>query len=100
KQKVHFWAMCFCSLMWMTPNGQAVMQSRQPLQAGSLMYTVSNSVRRMAPVGQTSRHGALTQCLHTSDIISHAAELRLGSSLNCSMNLTCRQFTSEKLRVL
>ncbi len=84
--------------MWMTPNGQAVTQSRQPLQAGSLMNTVSKRVRRMAPVGQTSRHGALTQCLQTSDIISQAMFLRSGSAT--SMNLTCRQLTSEKPRVL
>ena len=87
-------------LMWMTPNGQALTQSRQPLQAGPWMYTVSNSVRMIAPVGQTSRHGAWTQCLHTSDIISQAAWLRSGSVLNCSMNLTCRQLTSEKEPVL
>src|ERR1700732_4407171 len=54
----------------------------------------------MALVGQTSRHGAFTQCLHTSDIMSQAAEVRFGSGLNCSMNLTCRQFTSDRLTVL
>src|SRR6266571_3475817 len=45
------------SLMWITPKGQAEMQSRQPLHAGVLMNTVSNSVRRIAPVGQTSTRG-------------------------------------------
>src|SRR5260370_36242181 len=99
-QTVDFCATSFLGslLMWMTPNGHAEMQSRQPLHAGPLIYTVSNSVRRIAPVGHTSRHGASWQCLQTSDIMSQAASLR--SSLNCSMNLTCRQFTSEKLRVL
>ena len=74
------------------------MQSRQPLQTGSWMYTVSNSVRTIDPVGQTSRQGAFTQCLHTSDIISQRPCDRSG--LNCSMNLTCRQSTSESDTVL
>ena len=30
-------AMCFSAETWITPNGQAAMQSRQPLQAGSWM---------------------------------------------------------------
>src|SRR5947209_20636655 len=83
----------------MTPKGHADTQSRQPLQVGSLMKTVSNSVRRMAPVGQTSRHGALTQCLHTSDIISQAT--RLGPSRSgFSMNLTSPPLNSEHMPVL
>src|SRR5262249_23074041 len=82
EENVHFWAMCSSALTWITPNGQAVMQSRQPLHTGSWMYTVSNSVRTIDPVGHTSRHGAFTQCLHTSDIISQRAWLRSG--LNCS----------------
>jgi hypothetical protein len=48
------------------------MQSRQPLQTSGWMKTVSNSVRMIAPVGQTSRQLACVQCLHTSDIISQA----------------------------
>ena len=35
------------------------------------MTTVPNSVRKIAPVGQTSRHAACVQCLHTSELISH-----------------------------
>ena len=59
---------------------------------------MSNSVRMIAPVGQTSRHGALTQCLHTSDIISQAVSVRSG--LICSMNLTCRQLLAVSEPVL
>src|SRR5678815_5659839 len=48
------------------------MQSRQPLQTSGWMYTVSNSVRMMALVGQTSMQLACEQCLHTSLIMLHA----------------------------
>ena len=74
------------------------MQSRQPLQASDWMTTVSNSVRMIAPVGHTSRHAACTQCLHTSLISSQRPSLR--SSVNCSMNLTWRQWMPSSLRVL
>src|SRR6266545_4099148 len=82
----------------MTPNGQAAIQSRQPVQTSDWITTVSNSVRMIAPVGQTSRQGALTQCLQTSDIISQAVSVRSG--LNCSMNLTWRQLFAESDPVL
>ena len=50
---------------------------------------MSNSVRMMAPVGQTSMQLACVQCLHTSDIISHALPWPAadGSSGTRSMNL-------------
>src|SRR5215510_12840393 len=54
----------------MTPNGQAAMQSRQPLHASDWITTVSNSVRMIAPVGHTSMQPAFTQCLQTSLIMS------------------------------
>src|SRR5215216_7328273 len=84
--------------MSITPKGQAAMQARQPLQVSDWMTTVSNSVRMIAPVGQTSRHGALTQCLQTSDIISQAVSVR--SESICSMNLTCRQLLAVSEPVL
>src|SRR5882672_9049477 len=62
------------------------------------MTTVSNSVRMIAPVGQTSRQAAWTQCLHTSLISSHRPSFR--SSANCSTNLTWRQWMPSSLRVL
>src|SRR2546425_10822635 len=46
------------------------MQYPHPLQTSGCTYTVSNSVRTMAPVGQLSRQPARWQCLETSDIIS------------------------------
>src|SRR6476661_56916 len=52
----------------------------------------------IAPVGQTSRQGAFTQCLQTSDIISQAVSVRSG--LICSMNLTCRQLLAVSEPVL
>ena len=67
--------------MPMTPNGQAAMQSRQPLQASDWITTVSNSVRMIAPVGHTSRQAAWTQCLHTSLIISQRPSIRVVGEL-------------------
>ena len=67
--------------MSITPNGQAAMQSRQPLQASDWITTVSNSVRMIAPVGQTSRQGALTQCLQTSLIMSQRPSCRSSREL-------------------
>src|SRR2546428_10796741 len=66
------------------------MQSRHPLQTSCWMKTVSNSVRTMASVGQTSKQLALAQCLQTSDIIDQAIGLA-GLLVVCSMNRTCRQ---------
>jgi hypothetical protein len=81
---VHFIAVRETGLISMTPKGQAAMQSRQPLQTSAWMTTVSYSVRMMAPVGQTSRQPAWTQCLQTSLIKSQRPPTR--SSGNCSMN--------------
>ncbi len=66
------------------------------------MYTVSNSVRMIASVGQTSRQLACVQCLHTSDIISQALPWPTVdvSSGTRSMNWTCRQFWASRLLVL
>jgi len=83
--------------MSITPKGQAAMQARQPLHTSDWITTVSNSVRMIAPVGQTSRHPAWTQCLHTSLIISQRP---LYGPSNCSMNLTCRQCVPSSFLVL
>src|SRR5438876_5962941 len=92
----------------MTPYGHAEMQLRQPLETSCWMKTVSNSVRVMAPVGQTSRQLAFLQCLPTSLIISQACRPAMGVgctsvprlSGTCSMNCTCRQFCASSWRVL
>src|SRR5438309_7007268 len=84
------------------------MQFRQPLQTSCWMKTVSNSVRMMALVGQTSMHDACWQCLQTSDIISQACPppVAAGCSIwfpafgRCSMNFTCRQFWASSWPVL
>src|SRR5437867_132515 len=72
------------------------------------MKTVSNSVRVMAPGGQTSRQLAFLQCLQTSLIISQACPPAMGVgctsvprlSGTCSMNCTCRQFCASSWPVL
>src|SRR5438105_4510209 len=66
------------SRLEMTPNGHAVTQYPQPLQTSSWITTVPNSVRKIAPVGQTSRQPACVQCLQTSDSISHRKSCLLG----------------------
>src|SRR2546426_4914080 len=87
--------------MSMTPNGHAPMQSRQPLQTSDWMTTVSNSVRVIAPVGQTSRQPAWTQCLHTSDIISQRPPTRFGLLRSkSSTNLTCLNVVPDSASVL
>src|SRR2546428_10193210 len=96
------------SLKPMTPYGHAEMQLRQPLQTSFWMYTVSNSVRMSAFVGQTSRQLAFLQCLQTSLIISHAWPPAIGVGVTimpvlsgtCSMNCTCRQFWASSCPVL
>src|SRR3954470_21888770 len=80
----------------MTPNGHATTQYPQPLQTSDCTTTVSNSVRRMAPVGHASRHPARAQCLHTSDENSHENL----SSTCCSTNATCRQVDAPSAPVL
>src|SRR5215472_1165815 len=79
------------------------MQFRQPLQTSCWMKTVSNSVRTIALVGQTSAHYACWQCLQTSDIMSQAWPLPTvvaAVSRSLSMNFTCRQFSPSSLPVL
>src|SRR5437868_9901311 len=78
------------------------MQSRQPLHTSCWMNTVSNSVRMMALVGQTSMQLACLQCLQTSENISHAAPFPvvMVASGTLSMNATWRQFWSSSLPVL
>src|SRR3954447_2862608 len=78
------------------------MQLRQPLQTSGWMKTVSNSVRMIAPVGQTSRQLACVQCLQTSDIISQAlpCPAPTTSSGTRSRNCTCRQFCASSCPVL
>src|SRR4051812_18420369 len=87
------------------------MQYPQPLHTSSCTTTVPNSVRNSAPVGQTSRHAAWVQCLHTSEDISHWK-----SGVDCptdgmprsteptlagfSMNATCRQVSALRPPVL
>ena len=64
--------------------------------------TVSNSVRKIAPVGQASRQGAGLQCLQTSDIISQLL-WKAGWALSrtsFSMKATCRQVVEDSRRVL
>src|ERR1700687_5102175 len=63
------------------------------------MKTVSNSVRTMALVGQTSKQLALAQCLQTSDIIDQAIGLS-GFLVGCSMKRTCRQLAWSSWPVL
>src|SRR5699024_9692699 len=53
-----------------TPKGQPATQVPQPLQTSSWTTTVPNSVRKSAPVGQTSKQPAFVQCLQTSEDIS------------------------------
>src|SRR3954467_10910507 len=69
-----------------TPNGHAGTQYPQPLQMSCCTTTVPYSVRKSAPVGQTSRHAACVQCLHTSDSMSQ----RTWPSCFCSTNATWR----------
>src|SRR5262249_29040766 len=89
--------------MPITPYGQAATQFRHPLHTSCWMKTVSNSVRMMAPVGQTSMQLACLQCLQTSDIISQATPLpcvATGWSVTCSTKSTWRQFWASRLPVL
>jgi len=78
------------------------MQLRQPLQTDSWMKTVSNSVRTIAPVGQTSMQLACSQCLQTSDMSKNARPLPtpIVSSGTLSMNFTWRQVWPSRVPVL
>src|SRR4051794_6596366 len=77
----------------------------------SCTTTVPNSVRNNDPVGQTSRHAAWVQCLHTSLDINQRKPLFATPSppmsaafcwtgLRCSMNATCRQVDAPSFLVL
>src|SRR5204862_5989470 len=70
----------------------------------SCTTTVPNSVRKSEPVGQTSRHAACVQCLHTSDDISQRIASPCSSScrngFRCSMNATWRQVLAPRVEVL
>src|SRR5437868_3998698 len=86
----------------MTPNGHAGTQYPQPLQTSSWTTTVPNSVRKSAPVGQTSRQAACVQCLQTSELISQRtpSSSATRSGLSCSMNATWRQVSAPSAPVL
>jgi hypothetical protein len=88
--------------MSITLYGQAEMQLRHPLQTSSWMKTVSNSVRMIAPVGQTSMQLACSQCLQTSDISRKALPLPVPivSSGTLSMIFTWRQVLPSRFPVL
>src|SRR3954452_25427785 len=67
--------------------------------------TVPYSVRKSAPVGQTSRQPACVQCLQTSELISQRRTSCLPSSSTragscCSTNCTCRQVSEPRSFVL
>src|ERR671938_119234 len=70
----------------MTPYGQDGTQYPQPLQMSPWTTTVPNSVRNSAPVGQTSRHPACVQCLHTSELISQRICLSVPDCPVCGSN--------------
>src|ERR671935_1020239 len=64
--------------------------------------TVPNSVRKSAPVGQTSRQAASVQCLQTSDDISQRKPSSSStlSRLFCSMKATWRHVFAPSAEVL
>src|ERR671923_1683477 len=66
------------------------------------MKTVSNSVRTIAPVGQTSMQLACWQCLQTSDMSRNAlpSPTPSVSSGTLSMNFTWRQVWPSSVPVL
>src|SRR5437868_13124923 len=87
----------------MTPNGQAGTQYPQPLQTSSWTTTVPYSVRKSAPVGQTSRQAAWVQCLQTSEDMSHRSPSSPSSTrigLSCSTNATWRHVSEPRAEVL
>jgi hypothetical protein len=85
------------------------------LQTSCWTTTVPSSVRKIAPVGQTSRQAACVQCLQTSDDMSQRkpspstappsgasvgppSAIRIGAS--CSTKATCRHEFALSSRVL
>src|SRR3954462_3416496 len=67
----------------------------------SCTTTVPNSVRNNEPVGQTSRHAACVQCLHTSLDISHRSPpTPFSTGRFCSMKATCRHVSAPSPCVL
>src|SRR5438105_12054708 len=88
-----------------TPKGHAGTQYPQPLQTSSCTTTVPNSVRKSAPVGQTSRQAACVQCLQTSELISQRRTSSLPSSAEragfcCSTKATWRHVFAPSSEVL
>src|SRR3954452_22304551 len=88
-----------------TPKGHAGTQYPQPLQTSCWTTTVPYSVRKSAPVGQTSRQPACVQCLQTSEPISQRSTSCLPSSSTragscCSTNCTCRHVSAPRSFVL
>src|SRR5918992_1482794 len=65
----------------------------------SCTTTVPNSVLNSEPVGQTSKHAAVVQCLHTSELISQRKSVS-GSGTVCSTNATWRQTSAPRPPVL
>src|SRR5436305_14740793 len=70
----------------------------------SCTTTVPYSVRKSDPVGQTSRHAACVQCLHTSDDMSQRRPVppspSTRSGFSCSMKATWRQVFAPSSDVL
>src|SRR5690349_7697108 len=71
----------------------------------SCTTTVPYSVRKSAPVGQTSRQAAWVQCLQTSELISHrsasgASSPFVCSGSFCSMKATWRHVFAPSADVL
>ena len=89
-------------------RGRPARSSRSRCRCPAWTTTVPNSVRKIAPVGQTSRQAACVQCLQTSEAISQRksspSRWKLGSwppsGARCSMNATWRQVSALSPPVL
>src|SRR4051794_28686285 len=88
----------------MTPNGQAGAPLPPPVHTSSRPTTLPESLRNSAPVGHTSRHGAVVQCLHTSEDMSQRMPSSsagfAGTARSCSMKATCRHVSELSRPVL
>src|SRR5438477_13083042 len=62
--------------------------------------TESNSVRMIDPVRHASRQAAVSQCLQTSDIISHENLSPSPPAFGFSMNATCRHVDAPRCTLL
>src|ERR1700712_2337749 len=84
------------------------MAGPQPLEMFPCNTPVPTSVRNNEPVGHTSRHAALVQCLQTSLDINHriswpgieASSTSVRSIVRCSMNATWRHVDAPRPCVL